>query len=68
MEENINLFLLDDSQNLIEEKNVPRPKTYNELKLAIKNIFIRPLENYQIFYYNIYNIKKIKIMKKNIWM
>ena len=46
MEENINLFLLDDSQNLIEEKNVPRPKTYNELKLTIKNIFIRPLENY----------------------
>ena len=59
MEENITLFLLDDSHNLIEEKNIPRPKTYDELKLAIKNIFIRPLENYQIFYYNIYNIKKI---------
>ena len=57
--DNINLFLLDDSHNLIEEKNIPKPKTYNELKLIINNIFIRPLNNYQIFYYNIYNLQKI---------
>ena len=59
MGENINLYLLDDFHNLIEEKNIPRPKTLNELKLTIKSIFIRPLENYEIFYYNIYNVKKI---------
>ena len=59
MEENINLLLLDNSYNLIEERNVPKPKTYSELKLIIKNIFTRLPEYYQIFYYDENNIKKI---------
>ena len=52
MEEKLDLFLLDISNNLIEERNVPKPKTYEELKLIIKNNFIKLPENYQIFYIN----------------
>ena len=59
MEENIDLLLLDNSNNLIEERNVPKPNTYDELQLVIKNNFIRLPENYQIFYRDEYNIEYI---------
>ena len=59
MEENIDLLLLDNSNNLIEERNVPKPNTYDELQLFIKNNFIRLPENYQIFYRDEYNIEYI---------
>ena len=59
MEEILNLILLDESNNLIEERYLPKPKTFNELKSIIENTFSNKLENYQIFYHNIYNIKRI---------
>ena len=59
MEEKIDLLLLDNSKNIIEERNITKPKTFNELQLFIKNIFINLPENYQIFYRNEYNIEKI---------
>ena len=59
MEEKIDLLLLDNSNNLIEERNVPKPKTYGELKLIIKNNFTRLPEYYQIYYSDEFNFKKI---------
>ena len=59
MEEKIDLLLLDNSNNLIEERNVPKPKSYSELKLIIKNNFTKLPEYYQIFYSDEYNSKKI---------
>ena len=59
MEEKIDLLLLDNSNNLIEERNIQKPETFNDLKLIIKNIFIKLPEYYKIFYRNEYNIEKI---------
>jgi hypothetical protein len=39
MEEDCYLILLDDSGNLIENTNIKKPKTYNELLSYIKNGF-----------------------------
>ena len=41
MEEKIDLLLLDNSNNLIEERNIQKPETYNDLQIIIKNIFIK---------------------------
>ena len=59
MEAKIDLLLLDNSNNLIEERNVPKPDTYDELQLIIKNSFIKLPENYQIFYRDEYNFENI---------
>jgi hypothetical protein len=59
MEEKLDLLLLDNSNNLIEERNIPKPKTYSELKIIIKNNFTKLPEYYQIFYRDEYNFKKI---------
>ena len=59
MEAKIDLLLLDNSNNLIEERNVPKPDTYDELQLIIKNSFIKLPQNYQIFYRDEYNFENI---------
>ena len=59
MEEKIDLLLLDNSNNLIEERNIQKPETYNDFQLIIKNIFTKLPEHYKIFYRNEYNIEKI---------
>ena len=55
MEEKIDLLLLDNSNNLVEERNVQKPNTYNELKSIIKIIFKYEPEFYLIFYRNEFN-------------
>ena len=59
MEEKIDLLLLDNSNNLIEERNIQKPETYNDFQLIVKNIFTKLPEHYKIFYRNEYNIEKI---------
>ena len=59
MEGIIDLLLIDHSNNLIEERNVPKPNTYDELELIIKNSFIKLPQNYQIFYRDEYNFENI---------
>ena len=50
MEEDCYLILLDDSGNLIENTNIKKPKTYNELLSYIKNEFKNLPEYYEIYY------------------
>ena len=59
MEEKIDLLLLDGSNNLIEERSFPKPQTFDELQLIIKDSFTKLPEHYQIFYNNEYNIRKM---------
>jgi surface protein len=50
MEEDCYLILLDDSGNLIENTNIKKPKTYNELLSYIKNGFKKLPKDYEIYY------------------
>ena len=50
MEEDCYLILLDDSGNLIENTNIKKPKTYNELLSYIKNEFKKLPKYYEIYY------------------
>ena len=50
MEEKIDLLLLDNNNNLIEERNVKKPNSYNELKSIINITFKYEPEFYIIFY------------------
>ena len=55
MEEKIDLLLLDNNNNLIEERNVKKPNSYNELKSIINITFKYEPEFYIIFYRNEFN-------------
>ena len=55
MEEKIDLLLLDNSNNLIEERNVPKPSTYNELKSIIKIYFKNSPDYFKVSFRNEFN-------------
>ena len=59
MEVELDLLLLDNSNNIIEERIVQKPNTCNELKIAIKNNLIKLPKYYEIFYNDENNNKKI---------
>ena len=50
MQNNIDILLLDNSNNILEEANIERPKTYEELNVIIKKKLKNLAENYSIFY------------------
>ena len=60
MEEKVDLLLIllfDNSNNLIEERYIPKPKTFNDLQMMIKYCFTKLPTDYQIFYTNEFNFK-----------
>ena len=51
MELKLDIFLLDKSENILEELNIKRPETYYEFLNIIKTKMKLP-ENYNIYYQN----------------
>ena len=50
MVDHIDIVLLDNSNTILEETNIERPKTYEELKNIIKKNLKKLSENYCIYY------------------
>ena len=50
MMDNIDIFLLDNTNNIIEEINIIKPETYQQLNIELKNNFKNLPENYTLFY------------------
>ena len=48
----INIFLLDDSNNIKEEVNIKRPNTYNELLNKLSKKYNNITKNYEIFIFS----------------
>ena len=75
MSEKLNLLLLDISNNLLKEKQVQRPKLFDELLYIIHNNFKIIRENYNIFYLSenyeekmIYNDKQYQLSNDIIYI
>ena len=56
----IDIFLLDKSNNLIEEINIIKPKTYEILNITLKNN-LKNLPEFFILFYPSSNNKEIEI-------
>ena len=75
MSEKLTLLLLDISNNLLKEKQVQRPKLFDELLYIIHNNFKIIRENYNIFYLSenyeekmIYNDKQYQLSNDIIYI
>ena len=66
MSNKIDIFLLDDSNNTIEEINIEKPRTYQLLLIEIKNKFHNLSENFIIFYLS-QNNKEVIINNNNVF-
>ena len=78
MSDKLELFLLDDSTNIIAEANIKKPKSYEDLLKSIKKTFQNIYHDFVLFYQSIDNkeviinnnekykkIKDILFIKKN---
>ena len=50
MEEKLDIFLLDNSNNIIKEFNIEKPITYQELRMKLENNLKNNIDNFKIFY------------------
>ena len=50
MSNKVDIFLLDITNNIIEEKNIIKPNTFQDLLISIKNNFKQLPESFNIFY------------------
>ena len=55
MSDKLELFLLDDSNNIIAEANIKKPKLYEDLLKSIKKAFNNIYNDFIIFYQSIDN-------------